>query len=124
MDKIRKVYAIQHNVTKRIYIGSTTNVDTRYLAHIGALRAGKHKVEDMQADFNEYGEDYSLFVLDEINEFADRIKEYEWMDRYDTFTRGVGYNYKDHAKKSRIINNTPPYKDGLPDLHPDATERK
>ena len=116
MNMPRKVYAIQHNVTKKIYIGSTKNVDSRYLAHIYDLRAGKHTVEDMQADFDLYGEDYSLFILDEIVEYKDRIKEYEWMHKYNTFTRGIGYNYKDRASEMRCIRNTPPYKSSVPEL--------
>lgn len=116
MDFPRKIYAIQHNVTKRIYIGSTKNVDSRYLNHIYKLRGGKHHIEDMQKDFDEYGEDYSLFVLEEITEWAERIKEYEWMRKYNSFERGVGYNYMDQGKEMACIRNTPPYKKGLPEL--------
>lgn len=94
----RKVYAIQHNVTKRIYIGSSKDAQKRYLNHMYRLRQGKHHIEDMQKDFDEYGENYSLFILDDIQEFAERGKEYEWMHRLNTFTRGIGYNYKDHKK--------------------------
>lgn len=115
MDFPRKIYAIQHNVTKRIYIGSTKNVDTRYLSHIYKLRGHKHHIEDMQKDFDEYGEDYSLFVLEEIYEWADRIKEYEWMHKYNTIERGIGYNYMDQGKELACIKNTPPYKHGLPE---------
>ena len=73
----RKVYAIQHNTTKRIYIGSSVDVEARYMNHMYQLRAGKHIVEDMQDDFINYGEDYSLFILYEITEHKDRFKEYE-----------------------------------------------
>jgi hypothetical protein len=97
MNLPRTVYAIQHNVTKKIYIGSTKNVHTRYLNHLCRLRKGKHNIEDMQKDFNEYGEDYSLFILDEITRYSDRAKEYEWMRKYKTHIRGVGYNYQDRV---------------------------
>lgn len=111
----RKVYAIQHNVTKKIYIGSSHDTDARYKSHIWALRAGKHSVDDMQDDYDEYGEDYSVFILDEITEFAQRGREYEWMRKYNSVDRKYGYNYKD---KERIIShgiNLVPYKAGLPD---------
>lgn len=116
MDNSKKVYAIQHNVTKKIYIGSSKNVDDRYLNHIYRLRAGKHHIEDMQKDFDEYGEDYSLFILDEITTYSERIKEYEWMRRYNTFERGVGYNYMDNGKEMVCARNTPPYKEGFPEI--------
>lgn len=69
----RTIYAIQHNKTKRIYIGSSANVPT---------------IKDMQKDFDDFGEDFSLFILDEINSYADRIKEYEWMKKYQSHIRG------------------------------------
>ena len=34
MDFPRKVYAIQHNVTERIYIGSSRKVKDRYMNHM------------------------------------------------------------------------------------------
>lgn len=92
----RKVYAIRHNVTGRMYIGSSWDVERRYRNHINLLRQGKHTVEDMQKDFDEYGDNYSFSILDVIRNFEDRNKEYEWMQRFNTFVRGVGYNYKDH----------------------------
>ena len=38
----KKVYAIQHNVTGRIYVGSTKNTTKRYLSHMAELRKGTH----------------------------------------------------------------------------------
>lgn len=115
MNLPRKIYAIQHNVTKKIYIGSSSNVDSRYQSHIKCLKAGKHPVEDMQADFDAYGENYSLYVLDEITEHKDSGKEYEYMRKYNTFTRGIGYNYNDQQKEYLYKKNTPPYKTGTPE---------
>lgn len=73
----RQVYAIQHNITKKIYIGSSSNVTDRYWNHIYRLRKGKHQNIDMQRDFDEYGENYSLFILDTISNYSERDKEYE-----------------------------------------------
>lgn len=115
MDFPRSVYAIQHNKTKKIYIGSSKNVKTRYMSHIWELRNGKHKVEDMQADFDEYGEDYSLYILDEIKGMDDRCKEYEWMAKYKTNERERGYNYKDQAK-IMLASVKIPIKEGIPPL--------
>lgn len=108
----RKVYAIQHNVTKKIYVGSSRNVDGRYKAHINALRRGDHPVEDMQSDFDKYGEDYSLYILDEIKGFTDRSKEHKWMTELKTYQRDKGYNYKDPSFQN--VTTTVPYKNGIP----------
>lgn len=94
-----QVYAIRHNPTSKMYIGRSANVEKRVSQHMKMLRSGCHHVEDMQEDFNEFGEDYSVFILDEITKWAERTKEYYWMVKCGTYIRGVGYNYKDHAKK-------------------------
>ena len=91
----KKVYAIRHNVTNRVYIGSSCHVDKRFNEHISALRSHRHPVEDMQADFDQYGEDFSLTVLDHIATEADRDKEYDWMKKNQSYIRGIGYNYND-----------------------------
>lgn len=95
----RHVYAIRHNPTGRMYIGSSFNIKKRVYQHMQMLRSGCHHVQDMQDDFNEYGEGYSVFILDEITCYRERSKEYNWMKKYGTYIRGIGYNYKDHAKK-------------------------
>lgn len=91
----RKVYCIRHNPTDRVYIGSSSNVDRRFMAHIHALRRGDHIVGDMQEDYNLHGEDYTLTVLDTIESEGEKNKEYEWMKTYGSNERGRGYNYND-----------------------------
>lgn len=91
----RKVYCIRHNPTDRVYIGSSSNVDRRIGAHISALRRGTHINEDMQADYNRHGEDYTITILDVIESREASVKEYEWMKKYESTVRGKGYNYND-----------------------------
>ena len=112
VERIKKVYAIQHNNTKRIYIGSSINPEERYMSHIYSLRKGNHPVEDMQEDFNKYGENLSFYILDECHGYEERKKEYEWMRKYNTTHRGVGYNYKDHEKAYSAAHLT--FIEGLP----------
>ena len=110
----RTIYAIQHNKTKRVYVGSSANVEKRYWQHIHSLRRNEHKVEDMQDDFNEYGEDFSLFLLEEIVSYSERSKEYEWMTKLKSHIRGKGYNYKDGAMVTK--RNKLPLKSGIPSV--------
>ena len=60
-----------------------------------ALRSHKHHVEDMQSDFDEYGDNYTIIILEENVGFKDRYKEYQWMEKYQSHIRGKGYNYND-----------------------------
>ena len=108
----KTIYAIQHNATKRIYIGCASRLDKRYKSHINALRRGKHDVEDMQEDFNKYGEDFSLFELGVIETPKDKFKEFYYMNEYQSYIRGIGYNYNDpYFEKDKIVV---PFKSGLP----------
>ena len=55
----------------------------------------------MQKDFDEYGEDFTLTTLDTIDNPSEDYKEYEWMDKYQSFVRGSGYNYQDGKRKAQ-----------------------
>jgi len=87
---------IRHVTTGRIYIGSSSDVFGRYKQHLVLLKCGKHPVEDMQNDFDSV-ENYCITILDEVAAYSERFKEYEWMKKYNSHIRGIGYNYKDIA---------------------------
>lgn len=125
------VYAIQHNKTKRIYIGSTKNVSSRYYNHLLQLRKGNHQSQEMQEDFDAFGEDYSVFILEKVenpyrsepSEYGEykitniKKSEYKWMEKYNTIIDG--YNTQDwHAKKyiNQDYKRLFPLKEGLPKL--------
>jgi hypothetical protein len=96
------IYAIQHNETGRIYIGITQDLKTRLIGHMTALRRGGHSNPLMQTDFNEYGENYTVFNVEEFDypeyPFGDERRnrylqrEREWMKSLNTIDPSVGYN--------------------------------
>ena len=95
----KTIYSIKHNATGREYIGATDNFDRRIKSHLSALRNGRHKVEDMQADFDKYGYDYTISVLEEVTDYAQRHREYDLIEEHKSYIRGNGYNYKDAVFK-------------------------
>lgn len=99
MDFPRKIYAIKHNVTNRVYVGSSHQVGRRIGSHLSRLRSHTHTVEDMQADFDKYGEKFTIMILDEISNNEELNKEYEYMLKYGSAVRGKGYNYNDTIYK-------------------------
>jgi group I intron endonuclease len=106
---------IRHDLTGRMYIGSSKDVEKRTNNHLGLLRNGNHPVEDMQKDFNEYGDCFSVSILETITDYSEKNKEYEWMMKYNSHIRGDGYNYKDKAKvqlQTRVAK-----KDNKEELH-------
>lgn len=94
-----KVYAIECTANGKVYIGMSSNVKHRWSHHLSDLRAGRHRVPDMQEDYNKYGECFSFSVVDEVNTYADRCKEFKWQIKLKTLDRRYGYNYRDPVTK-------------------------
>ena len=90
----RVIYSIKCNKTGKEYIGRTENFESRVKRHMSLLRNGKHSIEDMQNDFDEYG-DFTVTILEEITDFKDRKREYELIESHKSYLRENGYNYKD-----------------------------
>lgn len=125
------IYALQFNPTKKIYIGSTNNLLSRYSTHISKLKNGTHHSKDLQTDFKEHDEveDFSLYILEElgIEEGDEDVmhegkkivkrtqREYEWMKTYKTYING--YNRQDRLALKYINDRCVlPLKEGKPEL--------
>lgn len=98
----RTVYALRHNPTGKIYVGSSCDVPQRISLHINALRRGKHIMKAMQDDYNQYGEDYSLFILDSISNIYEKRKESFWMEMLNTRSPNYGYNTGDKSGRFKL----------------------
>lgn len=97
----RTVYAIEHQQTGKIYIGSSCNFKERIKSHLRLLKNGKHPIENLQNDFNSNSE-LKFYELDQIHAFEERAKEHKWMDHYKTRDKEFGYNYKDRGYLNEI----------------------
>lgn len=91
----RQVYALVHEPTGKMYIGSSANAPKRLRVHLSQLKNGSHPARELQADYDLHGGPLRLFLLDEICSFADRGKEYQWMKQLKTFDPRFGYNCRD-----------------------------
>lgn len=91
----RIIYSIKNNVTGREYIGRTQNFDNRIAHHMADLKRGVHPVSDMQRDFDDYGDDFTISILEEVTGFENRKREYELIEEHGSYIRGKGYNYRD-----------------------------
>lgn len=92
----KRIYAIQNRVNQKIYIGCTENPKNRFKQHLSLLRHGRHTIEDMQEDYNKYGDVFDLFLLEENIHYCDEHIEYKYMKEYRSCEREYGYNYKDY----------------------------
>lgn len=113
MDYPKIVYAIQHKVTKKIYIGSTNNLESRFKTHISMLKNNKHNSPLMQREYNKFGGIYDVFILDRIHCYNEKHKEYEWMRYYKTQDDKYGYNSQDKGRMKKEYSV--PLKNGIPD---------
>lgn len=113
MDYPKIVYAIQHKVTKKIYIGITNHLEARYKTHLSLLKNNKHTSPLMQSEYNEFGGMYDVFILDEVRSYSERYKEYEWMRFYKTQDVRYGYNAQDKGQLNKEKNL--PLKSGRPE---------
>lgn len=94
----REIYILQNLANNKVYVGSSSKIKIRFQSHINALKLGKHPVEDMQRDFDEHGGLFIFYVVDTIQDYEEKNKEYEWMKKLSSYKRESGYNYKDHFK--------------------------
>lgn len=109
-ESFKYVYVIQHNKTGRAYIGCSQHIQGRYQKHIEKLRNRSHKSEQMQKDFDDYGEDFSVHELERIIDAHIQIKgetyylpmleELKWMRRFDSVENG--YNRQDRMAKRML----------------------
>ena len=113
MDYPKFVYAIQHRITKKIYIGSTNSLEARYKSHLSLLKNNKHNSPLMQKEYNQYGGLYDVFVLDEVRGYTEMYREYEWMRYYNTQDPKYGYNSQDKGGKK--LDEVFPIKSGRPE---------
>lgn len=92
------IYVIKNTINNRVYVGRSSQPETRWKAHIAKLRRGCHPVEDLQFDFDQFGEDVFDFKIIEIvdpkNSYK-TYKEYKWMQKLRSTDRATGYNYND-----------------------------
>lgn len=78
----REIYAIQHNKTKRIFIGQSENAGMVIRNRIARLRNNNDTCELMQKDFNDFGEDYSFFILESFDPYSDGNRLSMWLIKY------------------------------------------
>lgn len=72
------IYKIINKTTSDIYIGSTTNFNSRWIKHRKALNKGKHHSIILQNAWNKYGEnDFEFHIIEKIRDIRSRLTERE-----------------------------------------------
>ncbi len=74
------VYAIVSLCSQRVYVGSSVNINRRWIEHRSRLRGGSHRNPKLQIEWARYGEPFFAFVVLERtpSEYAPRIAREQW----------------------------------------------
>lgn len=91
MDK--DIYAIQHNCTKRVYVGCSIHYEKRIRQHLSHLRNHNHENKEFQKDYDLFGEDYSFYILQRgVSHYRSFDVEKMWIRMLRTNEIERGYN--------------------------------
>jgi group I intron endonuclease len=100
------IYGIEHIQSKRVYIGSSTNVRSRLWKHLRMLRRCEHHSRHLQNAWNKYGSSEFILCLFEL--VSDRkllvVREQYWIDFLNAW--GAGYNSRPKAESMAGITWT------------------
>jgi group I intron endonuclease len=107
MIRICAIYMIKNLITKKVYIGQSTNIVYRFYYHYGKLKKGVHPNTHLQASWNKYGEDnFEFSVIDECKKDQLNEREIFWIEVFNSFFHGynqtlggIQYNI---SKKKRL----------------------
>jgi group I intron endonuclease len=95
------IYAITNKLNGKAYVGSSKNIEKRFVSHICLLKIGKHLAPKLQKEWDEYGADsFELVILREIEESISLVEiEQEFIDQYKDWQKD--YNARNaHVKIS------------------------
>jgi hypothetical protein len=83
------IYKIYCKETNKYYIGQSVSVESRLKTHLNELKNNKHINQELQSDFNSYGEDSFIFekIKDSEEQFLNMFEKY-YMEYYDSLENG------------------------------------
>lgn len=108
------VYQITSLIDKKVYIGSSYNIEQRIKKHISALNNRKHINRYLQNCWNKYGKDNFIFETLEITGSKQKDlfeAEQKWINQKLSFDRRFGFNLTNTADptKSKLFNRSKKY---------------
>ena len=97
------IYSIRNIINDKKYIGSTTNLKTRYTQHKSKLRHKKHCNLHLQNAWNKYGEKSFVYeILENCNIDVLLKREEFWIKKLNSHINKNGYNFSEKPRSSRL----------------------
>lgn len=95
------IYCIKCSISNRYYVGSSQNIERRWVWHKSALKRNKHHSPPLQAAWIKYGpEAFEFYILKECKVQQITNLEQYWMQRLNV-VGGDGYNACPEAGSKR-----------------------
>ena len=101
------IYIIENLINKKVYIGQSVDINTRWYGHIHSLEKGEHSNEHLQNSWNKYGSEAFVFsVLEECEEDKLTEREQYWIDYYGGINSSNTYNNREAGNKGHLSTAT------------------
>lgn len=103
------VYCIANTIDEKVYIGSTVDLKRRWREHKRMLERDQHSNIKLQRAWNKYGSEVFVFSVLEYETDPDKLLEAEqrWMNWFQAFKRGKGYNINPSAHSFAAVWQNP-----------------
>ena len=82
------VYRISFKNTDKVYVGSSKNIESRFVDHRNTLKTGKHHSAKLQNYYNKYNLEPSFKILEVCSEESRTIVEDKWIKELDSINNG------------------------------------
>lgn len=118
------IYEIRNKINNKVYVGSSVDINQRWIAHRSALRNNSHHSAHLQRSWNKYGEDSFIFAILKIVSVSILLSEEQiFIDLFKSCLIDNGYNispiagsclgikHSDEFKKQCSIRNMIRYSD-------------
>jgi len=92
------VYIIKNCINEKLYVGSSKNINERWVKHKFTLNNKKHCNKHLNSAWNKYGENNFKFSVIEYVELDKLIeREQYYIDYYNACDKNIGYNIAPQA---------------------------
>jgi hypothetical protein len=100
------IYKIRCRINNKVFVAFSKDVDKKLREHKLALRRGKHRVQTMQIDFNDYAENaFEFKVIERFTKTFLKTKSVTQIDRL-LRSRTIHWKFELHAYElSNSYNN-------------------
>ena len=98
------IYTIRNTENDKVYVGSSLNIEKRFLKHKTQLKNRVHSNKHLEKSYHLYGEDSFVFIVEEIcgkEELLDL--ELSYIIKYDALNETKGYNMTVPKKHPSLV---------------------